>query len=131
MPQKINGVNRGSLYGMVVEGDYAYGIDYTGSPDYDYRLTAFDISDPGTIVETAAPCVLSGDFNDICIAGEYAYVAADTGGLDIVDISDKSAPIVVKNIPSSNARAVTVRGRYAYLLDTVDGLKIINLLPDP
>ena len=77
------------------------------------------------------PVVLSGTPEDLCFVGGYVYVAVGSGGLDIVDVSDESAPMVVKNVPSSNALAVAVRGRYAYLVDSVEGLKVIDLMYSP
>ena len=57
---------------------------------------------------------------DLCVVGSYAYVVGrdtDTGwdGLEIVDVSNPSAPARAGLLALSNAGGVTVAGSYAYL----------------
>jgi len=57
---------------------------------------------------------------DICVSGDYAYVAGSYGGLGVIDISDPTnpgTPIYVRMHPSVNlnARGVCVSGDYAYV----------------
>ncbi len=52
------------------------------------------------------------------MAGTYAYVADDTAGLRVVDVSNPAAPFEVGfyDTPGS-AQGVAVAGAYAYVAD--------------
>ncbi len=67
----------------------------------------------------------TGVYNDVFTRGNYAYIAADYHGLDIIDISNPSKPAAVGNAPldsrTSRAIAVYVNGNYAYVACS-DGL---------
>lgn len=62
------------------------------------------------------------------VVGDYAYIAAQAGGLRIVDVSDPSQPREVgfSDAPDS-ARSVFVSGDYAYVADEFAGLHVINV----
>ena len=70
----------------------------------------------------------NGYARGICIAGDYAYVAVDTYGLAIIDISDPTNPgTPVYKDTSGNARSVFVAGDYAFVADMSSGLAIIDI----
>ena len=57
-------------------------------------LVIIDISNPETPIITGT-LELSGWAHDICVNGNYAYIAASDGGLQIVNIADDTNPILV------------------------------------
>ena len=60
--------------------------------------------------------------------GNYAYVADDTSGLAIVDITDPTNPVApVYKDTSGSAEGITVVGNYAYVADNTSGLAVIPL----
>lgn len=62
------------------------------------------------------------------VVGNYVYVAANTGGLRIVDISNPKSPALVGAFTGiSEAFSVIVSGRYAYVADNATGLNIIDV----
>ncbi len=77
----------------------------------------------------------SGSANGVYAAGNYAYVADGTKGLKIIDVSDKSNPVLVGNweytwqelLGLAIAHDVVVSGNYAYVASAVQGLKIIDI----
>jgi len=70
----------------------------------------------------------AGNYQDIFIDGSYAYCAAYTTGIDVIDISDPSNPVFVSSIDTSvSAPSVFVSGNYAYVTDGGAGLKIIDI----
>ena len=70
---------------------------------------------------------------DVCVSGNYAYVADYTNGLVIVDISDPANPVTVGNHPSrvydrtAAAVGVAVSGTYAYVANWYDDLYVLDV----
>ncbi|MDB9436099.1 DUF4347 domain-containing protein, partial [Dolichospermum lemmermannii CS-548] len=62
------------------------------------------------------------------VVGNYAYVADDSSGLQIIDISNPTTPTLKGNYNTSGyARNVQVVGNYAYVADGNSGLQIIDI----
>ncbi|MBO1067209.1 MULTISPECIES: DUF4347 domain-containing protein [Nostocales] len=62
------------------------------------------------------------------VVGNYAYVAGDSLGLQIIDISNPTTPTLKGNYNTSgNASNVQVVGNYAYVADQDSGLQIIDI----
>ena len=73
------------------------------------------------------------------VSGDYAVVADERSGVEIVDVSDPTAPVIVGSTATransvSNAADVVVRDRLAYVADgatTLGGVKVIDFsFPD-
>lgn len=65
---------------------------------------------------------------DIYIREDYAFVAAGSGGLRIIDINDPIKPVAVGAVESGNAVGVAVRGDYAFISDRDKGLLVANIV---
>jgi hypothetical protein len=64
----------------------------------------------------------------VAVQGDYAYVAAYTGGLIIIDIRDPANPQRVGGYDTSGAASgVAVVGNYAYVADEGAGLQVIDI----
>jgi len=62
------------------------------------------------------------------VVGDYAYVADDYAGLQIIDISTPSAPSLTGTYDTGdNAYGVYVSGSYAYVTDGNNGLYILDV----
>ena len=61
------------------------------------------------------------------VVGNYAYIADNASGLQIIDISNPSAPTLKGTYDTSYARDVAIAGNYAYIADYDAGLKIIDI----
>ncbi|MBW2219557.1 MAG: hypothetical protein JRF40_08725, partial [Deltaproteobacteria bacterium] len=58
----------------------------------------------------------------------YAYMADNTNGLQIIDVTNSSIPLLKGAcIEANQAKGVFVRGNYAYVADRSNGLRIINI----
>ncbi len=73
-----------------------------------------------------------GTARDVAVQGKYAYVAAQAGGLVIVDVSDPTHPVPVGGYASDDpnrgaVQGVAVAGNYAYLADGYAGLFVIDV----
>ena len=70
----------------------------------------------------------SGHDRGVQVVGNYAYVAAEYSGLQIIDISNPSTPTLKGNYNTSGrAIGVQVMGNYAYVADYSSGLQIIDV----
>ena len=85
------------------------------------------------IVTFFAPTALSylsipGYANNVDVAGNYAYIAAGSTGLQIVDVTDRRNPRIVGSLSTAgNANDVRVVGNLAYVADGSAGLQIIDV----
>ena len=84
-------------------------------------------------VESFAPLALSfitipGFANNVDVSGNFAYVAAGSAGLQVVDVSDRRAPRIVGSLDTpGTALDVRVVGTRAYVADGSAGLRIIDV----
>jgi hypothetical protein len=89
----------------------------------------------GNIVQTAVgnptlatSTTVGGATYGIYVSGRYAYVAAESAGLKILDISTPSRPTSAGTFSSiSGAHAVIVASKYAYVSDSGTGLNVIDI----
>ena len=64
---------------------------------------------------------------DLVIFGDWLYVADGPGGLKVVNITDLSAPSVVRTIQTTYAFRVYIYEGHLYLCDAPAGLKVYSL----
>lgn len=94
--------------------------------------SGFTATATGT-VRTFAPTALSfisipGFANNVDVSGNYAYVAAGSAGLQVVDVSNHSSPRIVASLDTpGNANDVKVVGPRAYVADGSAGLQVIDI----
>jgi hypothetical protein len=71
---------------------------------------------------------IPGFANNVDVSGNFAYVAAGSSGLQIVNVANKLAPVIVGSLDTpGNANDVTVVGTRAYVADGTSGLQIIDV----
>ncbi|HET8774762.1 MAG TPA: Ig-like domain-containing protein [Thermoanaerobaculia bacterium] len=71
---------------------------------------------------------IPGYANAVDAKGSYAFVAAGSAGLQVVDLSNPAAPaIVASHDTPGNANDVRIFGNYAYVADGFSGLQIIDI----
>ncbi len=61
----------------------------------------------------------------VTLAGDYAYIAADTG-LVVVDLSSPLEPKITARLPLTDARASAVQFRYLWVTDA-EGVKLFDI----
>ncbi len=103
-------------------------------------MAVVDISDP------TAPFVVGSytelfDVKDVVLSASYAYVANaqetglypdPIGGLNVLDLSDPSAPALVGNFQTHGVViGVEIVGSRAYILDEGEGLIILDITDPP
>ena len=105
---------------------YAYVVDYALNKlyvvdvyPYGYCFIAKTVDLPSTPYDI-----------DIDSAGDYAFIANGTSGLQIVDIQTPESAVIYKSVPTiGSARGACVLGDYAYVADYSGGMSIIQINP--
>jgi len=89
-------------------------------------IVVLDVSSPASPVGLGRVTVTTGRVRGVAVSGDCAYVA--DGGLVIVDITDKSAPVLAGGYDTAGyAYGVAVSGDYAYVADGSNGLVIVDI----
>ena len=69
----------------------------------------------------------TGNTRDVHIVGRYAYVADDSIGLEIIDISDPTAPFKVGQFDGMGATDIFVNSTLVYIVDGSNDLKVLDI----
>jgi YVTN family beta-propeller protein len=71
---------------------------------------------------------IPGFANNVEVSGDFAYVAAGASGLQVVNVANRAAPVVVaaRDTPG-NANDVKIVGNLAFVADGSSGLQIIDI----
>ena len=65
---------------------------------------------------------------DIKVVGDYAYVADDSSGLQVINVANPANPVYAGSYDTPGyALGVFVLGNYAYVADDYSGLQVINV----
>jgi hypothetical protein len=130
----FNGAIPGTDYCYVqaldVEGDYIYLIDYEPFSNEDTRgLYILNISDPANPVLISRYTGLQSAGHDINVEGDYAYVADNNGGLEVIDVTLKQSPQAVGYISLPDVpEMVKVQENHAFLSCYINGgVQVVNV----
>ena len=126
-PQIVGTANVFYCFGVTVSYPYAYVV-----AGYPGRLDVVDISDPSNPQLTGS-IATPGDWpRGSAVSGHYAYVAAPSVGLVVVDVANPYSPTIVGELPINGyVNSVSVRGPYAYVTDAWFGLYIVDITDPP
>ena len=117
---------------------YQPNAGYTGTTSDAITLKAWDNNGGYTNGQTGVNTVqwpvlkgtldTTGTANDVTISGNYAYVADQASGLQIIDISNPAAPTLAGTVDTTgNAVGVAISGNHAYVADGNNGVQVINI----
>ena len=140
---KLDGIQLSGVENLTIDGDLSLSgnlsagdIDIQGNTTLigDANLTAIgsvfvqDYTDPTKVGNLNT----SGRTQGLTLSsdGQYAFVADDDQGLQIIDISSAASPTLVGNfVTSGNARTVTLSsdGQYAFVAANDSGLQILDV----
>ena len=112
----------GSCLGAAVQGNYAYVGEGRS-------LLVLNISTPSNPLKVGQ-VTLPGSVRGVALLNQYAYVADQEGGLQVVDISSPTTPKIAGFYSTTNqvsSVAISIYGGRAYVADEDAGLQIFNL----
>jgi hypothetical protein len=82
---------------------------------------------PQSALERITSLATPGSAAEVKVLGDYAYIAARTGGLVVVDISDIRVPSITATRPTTNALDIELYDGCAYVSDGTGGLKVFDI----
>ena len=110
----------GSCFSVVVQGNHAY----VGEGR---QLLVLDVSSPSA-PSKVGQVMLPGVVRGVAVFGNYAYVAAQEGGVQVVDISSPANPTVCGEYRASGyTHGIAIFGGLAYVANENLGLQILDL----
>lgn len=129
-PARVSAVTESwDLVGQV--GGQIQAVAVSGSKVYagtGLCLTILDITTPSVPYLLGSSQPFTDFIQDIAISGNYAYVAAGSAGLGMVNIANPLEPEVVSTWHSRGyAEGVAVSGSTLYLADGANGLRILDI----
>jgi hypothetical protein len=117
-----------SVSNMAVQGTYAYTVDGKRG------LWVYDVSDPK--LPNAIQFLAIPEASGVAVNDDYAYIAAGSSGLKVVNIVERSNPMIVAGVDTDGfAQAVLVIGKpgsdppisYAFIADRENGLVVVDI----
>ncbi|MBI5741060.1 MAG: putative Ig domain-containing protein [Nitrospirae bacterium] len=104
--------------------DTPYSYDKTAATDYQFPQSLLFIGGIGA----QGGWQNNLDTEDILVSGNYAYVARQLKGIEIIDVSNPYSPVIVTtyNTPGEALKSF-VSGNYLYVADGSAGLQIIDI----
>lgn len=92
------------------------------------QLVIFDVSDSRAPDQVGKASALGDSIQDIEVEGNLAYLAVGEAGLQIFDVSNPSAPVIISRLKlDSETYALHVMDGYAYVTGDWDGLLIFDI----
>jgi hypothetical protein len=126
----VPGVDFCYVQALDIEGNYIYLIDYEPFPAEDTRgLYILDITDPvNPVFVSRFTDFISGGY-DIDVVGDFAYVADMNGGVEVIDVTDKQAPVARGYISlPDGANAIKAAENHAFVADYINGgVQVVNV----
>lgn len=92
-------------------------------------FTAQSLGTVTTFSPTAMGFVsIPGFANEVAVNGNYAYVAAGSAGLQVVNVGNRNAPSVVASLAlQGNANDIKLLGNLAYIASGSAGLQVVDV----
>ena len=98
-----------------VQANYLYIVDST-----DDTLSIFDVTDPFAPAIVNTPLAIGGGGRGVDVVGRYCYINTQDSLFVIVDVQDKSNPVVVSSLNTGVVgRGVKVQGSIAVLSNNI------------
>ena len=110
------------VHSVVLSGQYAY----MGGADAGVAIV--DISNPAAM-SLVGGTTITGYAGRVALNANYLLVAAESGGLQVIDTTTPSTPAVVAvyGTPNALSQGVTVVDTTAYIADGGNGLRIVDV----
>jgi len=109
-----------SLRRIFVQDSYAF------VADYNFGLRIYDITPAQPVLFRSLS--LTGNPFAIKLNGPYLYIACESGGMRIIDISNPSTPLEIGHYsPSNPVKDLDISGNYAYLALQNGGIDVVDI----
>ncbi len=123
------------VFSTTVADQYSYTEDFTTTTYKDtLNTTALWDTVAGELKLAPFELALAGGYDTpgtargVAVSGDYAFVADQTSGLQVIDISDPTNPSLTGSYDTpGSACGVAISGDYAYVADHGSGLHVIDI----
>lgn len=114
-----------------IAGDYAVTVDdIAGNAPETEGLRIIQISPFKESVQLYLKgfCATPGRASDVKITGDFAVVTDGEMGIEVIDMTDKTAPTIAGSCDTPGvATGVTVSGNYAFVADGDSGMAVVDI----
>ncbi|MFO0555704.1 MAG: hypothetical protein U0271_45425 [Polyangiaceae bacterium] len=114
----------GLIYDMDVSGTRLYVVDSDIGVATDVIIV--DLEADGSFTQRGT-IVTPGNASDVVVSGNHAYIADSAQGLQIADVTDPDAPVIVGALTFADAYGIDVAGGYAYVTGGPNALRVIDV----
>ncbi|MEK6941252.1 MAG: VWA domain-containing protein, partial [archaeon] len=123
---QLGNISFDAVYGVFVNGNYAYVAgDRTGAGN-DRGLYIVDISNPASMQHLGHVNLTNAE--DAFVQGATAFVARLTDGVSAVDVSNPNSPAMLSTAnPGGSSKGIFASGNYAYVAAGSLGLAVLNV----
>lgn len=89
-------------------------------------LTTYDVSNPGAPRRLGS--IAAGSIRDIALDGSLAFLADNTDGLDVVDLSDPTAPCLLASRPAAGRPSgIAYSGSHVFLANGLGRVQVFDV----
>ena len=122
---QLGNISFETVYGVFINGNYAYVAgDRTGAGN-DRGLYIVDISNPASMQHLGHVNLTNAE--DVFAQGNTAFVARLADGVTTVDISNPNSPVILSTAnPGGSSNGIFASGNYAYVAAGSLGLAVID-----
>jgi hypothetical protein len=133
---KASGLSWRSVVGHVTVGDAIYGLSLSGTTLYVAsagKLALIDISSPSSprVIGTINNPVSYSTIRDVVVTGTTVYLAINGGGVQVVDVTDPTRPVLGKRVTFQGYNRpwrLAIEGTNLYVpLETDGRLEVLDI----
>ena len=116
----------GAVTDLEIQGNLLYAAVFNESSSRSFKI--IDVTNPRPPNKIITTNFVSPNVLGLAVSGHYAYLAASSDGLYILNVTNKYAPIVLGhlNLPG-NATDVLLDGKYAYVSLAEEGVALVDI----
>lgn len=116
----------GAVTDLEIQGNFLYAAVFNESSSRSFKIV--DVTNPEPPNEIIATDFNSPDVLGLAVSGHYAYLAASSDGLYILNVTNRYFPAILGhlNLPG-NATDVTLDGKYAYVSLAEEGVALVDI----
>lgn len=127
---QLSGVIRGSSFTDTAVADdtwYYYRVRPALEGSVTSTFSAAQTFQAPTVTGRVASVQTGVPNHRVRVSDGFAYVAAGTSGVLVMDLRSPNDPRVVRTVPTTDARDVAIAGGHLYVADGAGGLRIFSL----
>jgi hypothetical protein len=119
------------LLGSFSTGGTAIGIKVIGSSAFvvnQSSLQIINVANPAAMISVSSLPIAGTAWNvDVDPSRGLAAVAARSGGVSLIDVTNLSSPVLRARVTSSDANGAVIRGNYLFIADISESMRSVDI----